>query len=58
MAEQAINEDITSQRDILNDEWLEYRLGDVIKGYFKDSNNVNPQNNEKYLNGIKTISKE
>jgi Ni,Fe-hydrogenase III component G len=47
-----INEDITSQSDILNDEWLEYRLGDVIKGYFKDNNNVNPQNNEKYLNEI------
>ena len=43
-----IDEDIETELEILNDEWIDYRLGDIVKGYFLKTKN------ESYLNKIKT----
>ena len=43
-----IEEDIETELEILNDEWIDYRLGDIVKGYFLETKN------ESYLNKIKT----
>ena len=44
-----IKEDIGNKYDILNEKWQNYRLGDVIKGYFYYTND------KKYLENLKDV---
>ena len=32
-------EDIISESEVLNEEWIDYRLGDIVKGHFLDTKN-------------------
>tara|TARA_Y100000991_G_scaffold186658_1_gene151316 strand:+ start:228 stop:1019 length:792 start_codon:yes stop_codon:yes gene_type:complete len=44
-----IKEDITNKYDILNEKWQNYRLGDVVKGFFFYTND------KKYLENLKIL---